>query len=92
MTIPRTGLERVCQAEPLAQTDTRAPPFALQTVSLVQKASGETEVIVAGEGDLYLFAGGRVSLDKPKIPIWQGIGQRGPRTRYPLTVRFSELT
>jgi hypothetical protein len=37
-------------------------------VGFVEKASGETEAIVAAEGGVYLVPSGRVSLDNSKIP------------------------
>ena len=65
---PRTAIESVRPSERLAQADTRSRLFAPQTVGFGQKASGEAESIVAGEGGMYLVPGGRVSLDSPKIP------------------------
>jgi hypothetical protein len=65
---PRTGLKGVRLAERSAQTDTRSPPSALNTVGFVEKASGETEAIVADEGGVYLVPSGRVSLDNSKAP------------------------
>ena len=64
---PRTALESVRPAGRSAQVGTRSP-YALKTVGFVEKASGETEAIVADEGGVYLVPGGRVSLDNPKIP------------------------
>ena len=65
---PRAPLESVRPAERTAQTDTRSPPYALKTVGFVEKASGETEAIVADEGGVYLVPGGEMCLDNPKIP------------------------
>ena len=39
-----------------------------KTVGFVEKASGETEAIVADEGGVYLVPSGGVSLDNTKIP------------------------
>jgi Tfp pilus assembly protein PilP len=64
---PRAGPESVRPAQRPAPTDTRSPPCALNTVGFVEKATGETEAIVADEGGVYLVPGGRVSLDNPKI-------------------------
>jgi hypothetical protein len=47
---PLTALESVRPAERSAQTGPRSPPYALKTVGFVEKASGETEAIVADEG------------------------------------------
>jgi len=65
-------------AKPLAQTDTRSPPCALKTIGSVEKVNGETETIVADEGDVYLVPGGSAFLASPKI------------ANLPLTVRFSQ--
>ena len=65
---PQMALERVRPAERSAQTGTRSPPYALKTGGFVEKASGETEAIVADEGGVYLVPGGEMCLDNPKIP------------------------
>jgi hypothetical protein len=65
---PLTALESVRPAERSAQTGPRSPPYALKTVGFVEKASGETEAIVADEGGVYLVPGGELCLDNPKIP------------------------
>jgi Tfp pilus assembly protein PilP len=65
---PRTALKSVRPAERSAQTDTRSPPYALKTAGFVEKASGETEAIVADEGGVYLVPGVEMCLDNPKIP------------------------
>jgi hypothetical protein len=57
---PRTGLKSVRPAERSAPTDTRSPPYALNTVVFVEKASGETEAVVADQGGVYLL-GNRAS-------------------------------
>jgi hypothetical protein len=51
---PRTAIESVRSAERFSQTGTRSLPYALKTVGFVERASGETEAIVADEGGVYL--------------------------------------
>jgi hypothetical protein len=42
---PQTALKSVRLAEHLAQTDIRSPPCTLETVGLVEKASGESGIM-----------------------------------------------
>ena len=57
---PPTGLKSARPAERLCQTDTRSPLSTLNTIGFGEKASGETEAMVAGKG-VCLVLGGPVS-------------------------------
>jgi Tfp pilus assembly protein PilP len=50
-----------------AQNDTRSPPHAAEAVGIVEKANGETEVIMADQGGVYLVPQGGVSPGNAKI-------------------------
>jgi hypothetical protein len=64
---PRTALESVRPAQPLVQTDTRSPPWPLETVGFGEKASRETGAVVAEEGDVYPLVGRFLTFRNPSL-------------------------
>jgi hypothetical protein len=68
---PRTALESVRSAQRLAPTDSRSPPWPLGTVGFGEKASGETEAMVAEEGDVYPLIGRFLTLGNPSLASYR---------------------
>jgi hypothetical protein len=64
---PWTALESVRWAQRLTQTDTRSPPWPLQTACFREKASGETEAVVAERGEVCLLVGGFLTFGEPSL-------------------------
>lgn len=98
---PRASPEGIRGAEGTAQTATRAPPRALNTVGFVEKASGETQAIVADAADVYLVPTSEAALGNPKIsnllpglqissPVIRALAFPGPVLGVPTTTFETE--